>query len=97
MVIILPVNLESMLRWLAVRYLFRFHSAVANKSEGVTEGVLSSDGCNKHHFWALDTISVVLIKVKKILATRTKGLNIKGQILAEPASMSSSLHLLDLY
>jgi hypothetical protein len=65
-----------------------FGSAVINQPEGLLEAEFTKIGRIKHHFYAMDSISIVFIEVKKELVIGRGRLDVVAQILAESAGMS---------
>jgi hypothetical protein len=73
-------------------YLFR--SAIVNKPEGLLEAEFTKKGRIEHHFYAMNSISIVFIEVKKAYAMGSGRLDVVAQILAESAGMSFLLSFL---
>ena len=65
-----------------------FGSAVINKPEGLLEAEFTKKGRIKHHFYAMNSISIVFIEVKKAYVVGDGRLDVVAQILAESAGMS---------
>lgn len=64
-----------------------FGSAVVIEPEGLLDAEFTKKGRIEHHFYAMKSISVVFIEVKKTLFVGDKGkLDILGQVLAECAA-----------
>jgi hypothetical protein len=66
----------------------QFGSAVINKPEGLLEAEFTKKGRIGHHFYAMNSISIIFIEVKKTYAMGSGRLDIVAQILAESAGMS---------
>ena len=65
-----------------------FGSAVINKADGLLEAEYTKKGRIEHHFYAMNSISIVFIEVKKTHAMGDERLDVIAQILAESAGMS---------
>ena len=65
-----------------------FGSAVINKPEGLLEAEYTKKGRIEHHFYAMNSISIVFIEVKKEYTMGSGRLDVIAQILAESAGMS---------
>jgi hypothetical protein len=65
-----------------------FGSAVINKPEGLLDSEFTKRGRIEHHFYAMDSVSIVFIEVKKSCALGKGKLDVIAQILAESAGMS---------
>ena len=70
--------------------MYLFGSAIVNKPEGLLEAEFTKKGRVEHHFYAMDSISIVFIEVKKTYAIGSARLDVVAQILAESAGMSFS-------
>jgi hypothetical protein len=64
-----------------------FGSAVINQPEGLLEAKYTKKGRIEHHFYAMNSISIVFIEVKKTYAMGDERLDVIAQILAESAGM----------
>jgi hypothetical protein len=64
-----------------------FGSKVINKPEGLLDAEFAKRERIEHHFYAMGTVSVVLIEVKRHYATGRKKLDIIAQVLAESLGM----------
>ena len=71
-----------------------FGSAVINQPEGLLEAEYTKRGRIEHHFYAMNSISIVFIEVKKAEAMGSGRLDVVAQILAESAGMSFPLSFL---
>jgi hypothetical protein len=67
---------------------YLFGSAIVNKPEGLLEADFTKKGRIEHHFYAMNSISIVFIQVKKAYAMGSGRLDVVAQILAESAGMS---------
>ena len=65
-----------------------FGSAIINQPEGLLEAEFTKMGRIEHHFYAMNSISIVFIEVKKTYAMGDERLDVIAQILAESAGMS---------
>ena len=65
-----------------------FGSAVVNKPEGLLDAEFTKKGRIEHHFYAMSSISIVFIEVKKTYTLGSGRLDVIAQILAESAGMS---------
>jgi hypothetical protein len=65
-----------------------FGSAVINKPVGLLDSEFTRRGRIEHHFYAVDSVSIVFIEVKKSLVTGKGRLDVIAQVLAESAGMS---------
>ena len=67
-----------------------FGSAVINKLEGLLEAEYTKKGRIEHHFYAMNSNSIVFIQVKKayVYVIGDGRLDVVAQILAESAGMS---------
>ena len=65
-----------------------FGSKVTNKLEGLLDAEFIKRGRIEHHFYAMGTVSIVFIEVKKHYATGRQKLDVIAQVLAESLSMS---------
>ena len=77
-----------------------FGSTVINKPERLLEAEFTKKGRIEHHFYAMNSISIVFIEVKKEYTMGSGRLDVIAQILAESAGMSfppSFFPLLQLY
>jgi hypothetical protein len=63
-----------------------FGSAVVNKPGGLLDAEFTKRGRIEHHFYAVSSISIVFIEVKKDLVLGKGKLDIIGQVLAECAA-----------
>jgi hypothetical protein len=63
-----------------------FGNAVVNKPEGLLDAEFTKKGKREHHFYAVSSISIVFIEVKKNLVVGKGKLDIIGQVLAECAA-----------
>jgi hypothetical protein len=63
-----------------------FGNAVVNKPEGLLDAEFTKKGRIEHHFYAVSSISIVFIEVKKNLVVGKGKLDIIGQVLAECAA-----------
>ena len=68
--------------------MYLFGSAIVNKPEGLLEADFTKKGRIEHHFYAMNSISIVFIQVKKAYAMGSGRLDVVAQILAESAGMS---------
>lgn len=69
-----------------------FGCTVINKPEGLLDSDVTKKGRIEHHFYALDSISIVFLEVKKEMATGRARLDVIAQVLAECAGMSKHSH-----
>jgi hypothetical protein len=67
---------------------YLFGSAIVNKPEGLLEAEFTKKGRIEHHFYAMNSISIVFIEVEKAYAMGSGRLDVVAQILAESAGMS---------
>ena len=67
-----------------------FGSAVINKPEALLDAEFTKRGRIEHHFYALNSASIVFIEIKKIYAIGNARLNLVAQVLAECSSMFES-------
>ena len=74
--------------------MYLFGSAIVNKPEGLLEAEFTKKGRIEHHFYAMNSISIVFIEVKKAYAMGSGRLDVVAQILAESAGMSFLLSFL---
>lgn len=65
-----------------------FGSAVINQPEGLLEAEYTKKGRIEHHFYAINSISIIFIEVKKTYAMGDERLDVIAQILAESAGIS---------
>jgi hypothetical protein len=65
-----------------------FGSKVINKPEGLLDAEFTKRGRIEHHFYAMGTVSIVLIEVEKHYATGRKKLDVIAQVLTESLGMS---------
>ncbi|KAN0073248.1 hypothetical protein V8E54_008468 [Elaphomyces granulatus] len=82
-------NEETRSRFIASlfgRLVCLFQNTIVNKPEGLLESEFTRKGRIEHHFIAVESISIVFIEVKKVLAVGNAGLNMKAQVLAECAA-----------
>ena len=63
-----------------------FGNAVVNKPEGLLDSEFTKKGRIEHHFYAVNSVSIVFIEVKKALVIGKGKLNVVAQILAECAT-----------
>jgi len=63
-----------------------FGNAVVNHPEGLLDSEFTRRGRIEHHFYAVNSISIVFIEVKKTLVVGRRKLDIIGQVLAECAA-----------
>ena len=67
--------------------MYLFGSAVTNKPAGLLDAEFTKKGRIEHHFYAMDTVSVVFIEVKKAYVTGRRRLDVIAQALAESLGM----------
>jgi hypothetical protein len=67
---------------------YLFGSAVTNKPEGLLDAQFTRRGRIEHHFYAMDTVSIVFIEAKKTYVTGRSKLDVIAQALAEALGMS---------
>ena len=72
-----------------------FRSAIINKPEGLLESELTKRGRIEHHFYAMDSVSIVFVEVGKTFVLGRGRLDVIMQVLAECAGMSSFLSITD--
>jgi hypothetical protein len=60
-----------------------FGSGVVNKPEGVLDAQFTKRGRIEHHFYAMSSVSIVFIQVKKTYVTGNGRLDVIVQVLAE--------------
>jgi len=65
-----------------------FGSAVINKPEGLLEAEFTKRGRIEHHFYAMNSASIIFIEIKKNYITGDGRLDLVAQVLAESAGMS---------
>jgi hypothetical protein len=65
-----------------------FGSTIINKPEGLPDSEYTRKGRVEHHFYAMDSISIVFIEVKKSIISGDGRLDAIAQVLAESAGMS---------
>jgi len=65
-----------------------FGNAVINKPEGLLEAEYTKRGRIEHHFYAINSVSIVFIEVKKVYSMGRARPDVIAQILAESAGMS---------
>jgi hypothetical protein len=70
-----------------------FGSTIINKPEGMLEGEFTKRGRIEHYFYAINSVSIVFIEVKKSVASGRGRLDVIGQALAESAGMLDSFEL----
>jgi hypothetical protein len=63
-----------------------FGSAVVNKPEGILDAEFTKRGRIEHHFYALNSVSIVFIEVKKTYVFGKGRLDMIAQVLAECAA-----------
>ena len=73
-----------------------FGSAVINQPEGLLEAEFTKMGRIEHHFYAMNSISIVFIEVKKELVIGRGRLDVVAQILAGMSFPPSFFPLLQL-
>ena len=66
-----------------------FGSAIINQPEGLLEAEFTKMGRIEHHFYVMDSISIVFIQVKKTYTIGKARLDVIAQVLAESAGISS--------
>jgi len=66
-----------------------FGGSVINKPEGLLDSEFSKKGRIEHHFYAMNSISIVFIEVKKTYTIGKARLDVIAQVLAESAGISS--------
>ncbi|KAI9764421.1 MAG: hypothetical protein M1840_008444 [Geoglossum simile] len=82
-------NEEARSRFIASFYskiICLFGSAMVNKSEGLLDSEFTKWGKIKHHFYAMNSISIMLFEVKKVMAVGKGKLDVIVQLLAECAA-----------
>ena len=67
--------------------MYLFGSAITNKPEGLLDAQFTKRGRIEHHFYAMDTVSIVFIEVKKLYVLGRSRLDVIAQALAESLSM----------
>jgi hypothetical protein len=65
-----------------------FGCAIINNPEGLLEAELTKKGRIEHHFYSMNSVSIVFIEVKKTYAMGRGRLDVIAQALAERAGMS---------
>jgi hypothetical protein len=63
--------------------LYLFGNRVINKPEGVLDAQFTKRGRIEHHFYTMDSVSVVFIEIKKIYTLGSGRLDIIAEVLAE--------------
>ena len=67
--------------------MYLFGSAITNKPEGLLDAQFTKRGRIEHHFYAMDTVSIVFIEVKKLYVLGRSRLDVIAQALAESLGM----------
>jgi hypothetical protein len=67
-----------------------FGCTIVNKPEGLLDFDLTKKGRIEYYFYALDSISIVFIEVKKEMVAGRARLDVIAQVLAECAGMSKA-------
>jgi len=65
----------------------QFESALVNKPEGLLDSEFTKKGRIEHHFYAIGSISVIFIEIKKTYTVGRGRLDVIAQVLAESAGM----------
>ncbi|KAI9780040.1 MAG: hypothetical protein M1839_007022 [Geoglossum umbratile] len=63
-----------------------FGSAMVNKPEGLLDSEFTKRGKIEHHFYAMNSVSIVFFEVKKVMAVGKGKLDVIAQVLAECAA-----------
>jgi hypothetical protein len=64
-----------------------FGGSVINKLEGLLESEFTKRGRIEHHFYAMQSVSIIFIEIKKEYTSGTGRLDVLAQVLAESAGM----------
>ena len=68
-----------------------FRSAIINTPEGLLDSEFTRKGRIEHHFYAMDSISIIFIEIKKTYISGRGRLDLIAQVLVEAAGMSDFL------